>query len=119
VLEGRGCYRMGWSYKNFENSFFEFVTRLGSDHLSERAESETIMKLLSQIQALSGPDVYDARLAIAITFKAAVLELKIASAGLNPIKGKPNGRIRRDGPGRYFEVRFRGGATHAGFPVGK
>jgi len=119
VLEGRGCYRMGWSYQSFENSFFELVTRLASDQTSDRCEWETLRELLSHIRALSGPGVYDTRLAIAMMLKAAVLELKIASAGLNPITGKPNSRIRRNRPGRYFEVRFRGGAIHTGFPVDK
>jgi hypothetical protein len=54
---------------------------------------------------------------IALALKANVAALKIASAGSSPTAGEPNARIRRDGPGRYFEIRFRNGATHIGFPA--
>ena len=74
-------------------------------------------KLVIHIDSLSGSKVYDARLGIATTLKAIVSELKIASAGPNPTSGKPDGRIRRNGPGRYFEVTFRGGSPQTGFPV--
>jgi Recombinase len=119
VINRLGCYRMAWSYRDFENSFLEFVKRLESDRTIEQRERETLAKLVNHIRALSGPDVYDARMGIAIALKAIVSELKIASAGATPIAGKPDARIRRDGPGRYFEIRFRGGSAHTGFPVAK
>jgi hypothetical protein len=56
---------------------------------------------------------------MAITLKATVSELKIASAGATPTAGKPDARIRRDGSERYFEVKFRGGSTQRGFPLNK
>ena len=119
VMAGDGCYRMAWSYRDFENSFLEFVKNHGSDVTTEPCEREALAELVKHIRSLSGPDVYDARMGIAISLKATVSELKIASAGPTPIAGKPDARIRRDGPGRYFEIRFRGGSAHTGFPVGK
>jgi hypothetical protein len=118
VMDGLGCYRMAWSYPSFENSFLEFVKGL-SDQTVVDSERGTLAELVSYIQALSGPDLYDARLSLAITLKATVTELKIASAGSTPIATKPDARIRRDRPGRFFEVKFRGGSAHTGFPVGK
>ena len=119
VINRLGCYRMAWSYRDFENSFLEFVKKHESDRTIEQREREALAELVKHIRSLSGPDVYDARMGIAISLKATVSELKIASAGPTPIAGKPDARIRRDGPGRYFEIRFRGGSAHTGFPVGK
>jgi hypothetical protein len=117
VLAGHGCYRMAWSYRSFENSFFEFVRKCESDQSASSAEHDTVEKLAKHIRALSGPEIYDARMGIAIALKASVAELKIASAGSSPATGSPNARIRRDGPGRYFGIRFRNGAAHIGFPA--
>jgi hypothetical protein len=116
VLARRGCYRLGWSYQNFESSFFGFLKDLDSGPI-EPPQRETLERLRGYLRALSGPNVYDARMGIALFLKAAVAELKIASAGLSPITGKPNARIRRDSPRRCFEIRFRNGSAHIGFPV--
>jgi hypothetical protein len=117
VLAGQGCYRMAWSYRNFENSFFEFLKSREPDRTTGPEERKTLESLVSHIRALSGPGVYDARMGIAIVLKATVAELKIASAGSPPTAGKPDARIKRDGPGRHFEIRFRNGSTHTGFSV--
>jgi hypothetical protein len=119
VLAGQGCYRKAWSYRDFENAFLEFVKEHESSQAIDQRERETLAKLVSHIRALSGPDVYDARMAIAIGLRGSVSELKIASEGEVPIAGKPDARIRRDDPKRYFEIRFRGGAAYTGFPAGK
>ena len=117
VLAGQGCYRRGWSYRNFEDSFFDFVKGQESSPTLEQHEREALARLVMHIRALAGPDTYDARMGIAITLKATVSELKIASAGSSPIAGKPNARIRRDDPSRCFEIRFRNGSAHIGSPV--
>jgi hypothetical protein len=119
LISGRVCYRMAWSYRDFENSFLEFVKNLRSDLTIEQSEREAVEDLISRIQGLSVTDPYDARVEIAIALKSTVSELKIASAGVNPIMGKPDARIRRDGPGRYFEVRLCGGPLRIAFPIGK
>jgi hypothetical protein len=117
VIQQLGCYRMAWSYRDFENSFFDFLKTHESAPALGPGEQEALAKLGMLIRAITGPEVYDARMGIAITLKATVLELKIASAGAAPIVGKLGARIRRDGPERYFEVKFRGGSTHRGFPL--
>jgi len=119
VIENKGCYRMAWSYTNFENSFFEFVKTHVSDPTIDHGEREPLAELLSHIRAQSGPEVYDARLGIAASLKETVSELKIASAGATPVAGKPNAHIRLDRPGRYFEIKFRRGSAHTGFPADK
>jgi hypothetical protein len=112
VIERSGCYRQGWSYRDFEELFFDFVVRHEADPTIAAEERESMAALVTNVTALSGPDVYDARLAIAIILKGSVAELRIACAGANPTAGKPDARIQRDVPGRYFEIRFRGGAPH-------
>jgi hypothetical protein len=117
VLAGQGCYRMAWSYRNFEDSFFEFLKKRESDRSVGSAERDTVEKLARHLRVLSGPHVYEARMGIAIALKANVATLKIASAGSFPTTSTPDARIRRNGPDRYFEIRFRDGAAHIGFPV--
>ena len=113
----RSCYRMGWSYGDFENSFLEFVKAHESSLTIEPHDREKLSQLVGHIHSLSGPDVYDARMGIAIALKAIVSDLKIASAGASPKEGKPDALIRRNGPGRFFEITFRGGSPHTGFPI--
>jgi Recombinase len=119
VIENQSCFRMAWSYRDFENSFLEFVKSHEADPTIDKREREALAELIKHIRALPGPDVYDARVGIAMALKATVSELKIASAGPTPTKGKLDARIRLDRPGRYFEIRFRDGAAHTGFSVGK
>jgi hypothetical protein len=119
VIERKGCYRTGWSYRNFENSFFELLTKLQMDAAVGEREREEISDLLSHISALSGPNVYDARLALSIRLRFVLAKLKVSSSGSEPIAGKPDARIRRDQPGRSFEMTLRNGSTHKGFAVGK
>jgi hypothetical protein len=119
VIDRRGCYRMAWSYRDFENAFLDFVKRHEADQTIEQPEREGLAELVNLVQALSGPDVYDARMGIAIGLRRIVSELGIACAGPAPLAGEPDARIRRDGPGRYFKIRFRGGCVHTGFPVAK
>jgi hypothetical protein len=115
VLERRGCHRTGWSYGDFENSLFELIRTLVSNTTLDRSEYKTISELLKHIDGLTGSDVYDARLALLIKLKAVIAELKISTSGSKPASTNPNSRIRRDQPGRYFEITFRGGSTHRGF----
>jgi Recombinase len=116
VLQQRGCYRMAWTYRSFEDSFFKLVTEVVGQAQNEQ---ETLSELKTLIQSLSGGEVYDARLAITTILKAAVSEFKVAVAGSTPIASRSDARIRRDGPGRYFEIRFLGGSTHTGFPASR
>lgn len=120
VLEGReGCHRMAWSYRSFEESFFELVLNFDLQQAMSQSDREALTKLKTLIQRQSGPEVYEARLSIVTTLKATLSKLTIASVGSTPPADKPRARIRRDGPGRYFEIRFRGGATYTGRPVAK
>ena len=40
VLAGNGCYRTGWSYQNFEKSFFELIKKLGSQTAADGCVQE-------------------------------------------------------------------------------
>ena len=119
LISETGCYRMAWSYRDFEDSFFELVKNLWSGSIISVPERKAVEQLFNAIQPLSDTEPYVARMGIAIALKSVVSELKIAPAGANPIAGKPDARIRRDGPGRYFEVRFCGGPSRIGLPIRK
>jgi len=118
VLQGRGCYRMAWTYRSFEESFFKLVTEVSGLEAAQN-ELATLSELKSLIQRMSGSETYSARLAISVLLKAAISECKLAAAGSAAIAGRSDARIRRDGPERYFEIRFSGGPTRTGFPTGK
>jgi hypothetical protein len=119
VLGQLGCYRMAWSYQNFENSFFNFVRDLTLEHTIDQSLADKLAELKALVGSASGPNVYDVRLSIALALKAIVSELKIAAAGAAPVESKPHARIRRDGSTRFFEVTFCGGSTHTVFPASK
>jgi DNA-binding CsgD family transcriptional regulator len=113
VLEGGACYRFGWSYKNFENSLFEFLDESKVD----KKFSEQLQHLQAGIQSQSEREIYDARAEISQILKAIVLKLTIASAGASPPSIKPDARIRRDHPKRYFAAIFSDGSSRMGWPA--
>jgi len=120
VFKKLGCCRMAWSCNDFENSFFGLVKRLYADGAIKTNERQALQKLVLHVESLESGDIYGARLGIALELQKVVSELKMGAAGSAPVAGKPEARIRRNGPGRYFEVRFSGGsAAHIGFAHGE
>jgi Recombinase len=118
VFKKLGCFRMAWSCRDFENSFFQLVKDLYADAATKTSERRALQKLVLHIEGRED-DIYGARLGIALELQKVVSELKMAAAGSAPVAGKAEARIRRDGPGRYFEVKLSGGnATHIGFALG-
>ena len=104
VLQGNGCIRFGWSYKNFEQSVLHFLSHpalLQNRSIDEQGELTT---LIQQLGKLTEPNPLDARLAIASQLKAIVSELKISAGGKDPIPTHPASLIKRDHPARFFEV---------------
>jgi hypothetical protein len=115
VLEGSGCYRKAWSYKNFEISFFRLVKEIATEQPA--AGREQFAELVSLIEGTFGPDPYQARLALSLCLKRSVSRLDIAAGGQTPILKRPDARIRRDDPARFFEVSFFGGTISRRFSV--
>jgi DNA-binding CsgD family transcriptional regulator len=113
VLEGTGCYRFGWSYGDFENSFFEFLDKNDAD----LKLSEELQRLRVGIQTQSQREIYDARVEISQILKTIVLKLTIASAGASPQSSQPDARIRRDHPKRYFTAIFSDSSLRIGYPA--
>jgi DNA-binding CsgD family transcriptional regulator len=113
VLEGTGCYRFGWSYSDFENSFLEFLDK------NEPAPklSEELQRLRLGIQTQNHREIYDARVEISQILKTIVLKLAIASAGNSPESSQPDARIRRDHPKRYFTAVLADSSLRTGFPA--
>src|SRR5205823_4622295 len=90
VLEHEQCVRFGWSYENFENSFFECMEH--SESLPGFAEQ--LVKLRAGIQRQAQNEIYDARAEIVLILKAGVSALTIASAGMSPSIQQPKSVIR-------------------------
>lgn len=108
LTDGQGCFRMAWSCRDFEKHLFDFIRKY-ADSAAGSTEQEALQELLKHVLALEGPSLYDARMGIALSLKTRIAELRIAAAGQSPVAGRPDARIRRDVPGRYFEIRFQGG----------
>jgi recombinase len=115
VIDRVGCHRIAWSYQDFEKSVFDFIRTHEQDSTFTQREREALAELSGRIRAVSGQDVYSARMAIWIMLKASVAELKVASGGAVPQLSNPDARIRLDLPGRYFEITFHGGSAHKCF----
>ena len=113
VLERGKCVRFGWSYRDFENSFFESLNT--NETFPEF--SEQLVKLKAGIQKQSQDEIYDARVEIARILKTGVLKLTIASAGTSPPNDRPNGVIRRNHPHRYFVTVLADGSSLTGYPI--
>jgi hypothetical protein len=112
------CCRKGWSYRSFEDSFFKLVTEIELEETATRSQKNRFAELKTLIEeASSGPNIYDARLALAMALKTAVSEIKMAAGGSVPVQEKLTARIRRDDPARYYEVLFFGGSNRTVFPT--
>jgi hypothetical protein len=117
VLEDAGCIRAGWSYGNFESSVLSF---LGHPLLLERLTGDrqkVVAGLAGDIKRLLEPETYDLRLEITSLLKRVLTELKVASAGAEPMPTLPEALVRRDNPQRFFEIRLWDGPRYLGIPV--
>jgi Recombinase len=119
VLTGNSCYRTAWTYQNFEKSFFELVGKLDTRTIIDQRAQEAVLELLTHVEAATVQKIYSARLLLLTKLKAVVINLKIACSGSAPIIEKHNSRIRRDQPGRYFDVTFLDGLVRRGFGSSK
>jgi DNA-binding CsgD family transcriptional regulator len=113
VLEREKCFRFGWSYGDFENSFFESFN--ATEALPQF--SEQLVKLRAGMQKQSQDEIFGARVEIAGIVKAGVTELTIASAGISPPSSQPGGLIRRNHPMRFFTAILFDGSSRVGYPI--
>lgn len=113
VLDRAGCFRFGWAYGDFENSFFEFVNQ--NEALPNF--SEQLVKLRIGVQEQSQDDIYNTRAEITRIVRAGVLKLTIASAGMPPPSSRADGPIRRNHPKRCFTAIFADGSSRTGYPA--
>lgn len=112
VLDRRGCHRFGWSLQDFEEAFFQCME---SAEANPRF-SEQLTLLRAGMQKQSEQEIYDARAEMVQILRMTVLELTLAPAGASPLTTKPDARIRRDHPDRYFTVTFSDGSSQVGYP---
>ncbi len=108
VLNGDGCSRTAWTYRDFEIAVLAFLTHPA---LAERLQGEQRDKLLDladKITDLSEEQErhYAARIDIAILLKQIVTELVVHSAGASSTPRLPSAQISRDVKGRYLEIRL-------------
>jgi DNA-binding CsgD family transcriptional regulator len=114
VLEGSGCHRFGWSYRDFENSVFQCL------NISEAVGLEfsvQLARLHAGMQTGSERDIYNARSSIFQLLKYIISKLTICFAGVSPPDTEPHDHIRRNHPDRCFTVMFADGSMENGFPA--
>ncbi len=112
ALEGHGCHRFGWSYADFETTFFQC---LESDRLFAQF-SDCSAKLKIGIDRQSESDVLRARTEIVDFLRASATSLTLAAAGANPPSTKSGNVIRRDRPQRFFAIELSDGFSLVGVP---
>jgi len=117
VLNGTGCIRAAWSYRNFESSVLHFLTHPALVEGLKDERRRIMVELVGHTRQLSGVDTYDARFGIASILKHALSELKVASAGSDPTPTLPDALIRRDNPDRFFEIKLWNGPLYVGIPI--
>ena len=110
VLGGVGCTKWAWSYRDFENSFFEFLIQ--NDALPNFSDQFVKLRAANPNQQ---DEIYILRAEIARVVKAGVLKLTIASAGLPPPSNQSAGPIRRDHSNRSFTAVFFDGSPRVGY----
>jgi hypothetical protein len=118
VLNGTGCIRAAWSYRNFESSVLHFLAHPALVEGLKDEKRRIMVELVGHTRQLSGLDTYDARFGIASILKHALSELKVASAGSDPTPTLPDALIRRDNPRRFFEIKLWNGSSYVGIPIG-
>jgi DNA-binding CsgD family transcriptional regulator len=113
VWDGDICFRFGWSYPDFEQTFLAF--------LHENDEGGRLKYDLDLLQTDVSPDdqglIYEARLAIAQHIRSRVVKLTIAFGGDTPQQETKRGIIHRDEPSRYFKLEMSDGTSHIGHPL--
>ncbi len=117
VLNGTGCIRAAWSYRNFESSVLHFLTHPALVEGLKDERRRIMVELVGHTRQLSGLDTYDARFEITSILKHALSELKVASAGSDPTPTLPDALIRRDIPDRFFEIKLWNGPPYVGIPI--
>ncbi|MBR1236559.1 recombinase family protein [Bradyrhizobium sp. AUGA SZCCT0182] len=111
VLERDECFKFGWSYGDFERSFFEFL----DENRALPDFSEQLVNLRIGIEERAHGDIYNARAEIMRIVKASVLRLTIASAGMPPPSSRLGGPIRRNHPKRSFTATFNDDSSRTGY----
>jgi hypothetical protein len=117
VLNGTGCIRVAWSYRNFESSVLHFLAHPALIEGLNDEKRRIMVELVGHTRQLSGLDTYDARFGIASILKRALSELKVASAGSDPTPTLHDALIRRDNPDRFFEIKLWNGPLYVGIPI--
>jgi Recombinase len=113
VIDGAGCIRAAWSYKDFESAVLQFLVH---PTLSTAMPDETQLvtgRLAEKIKSLAATDdKYSVRSEILVDLKSLVSELRLACAGPTPVPTLPDAIVRRDDPKRFFEIAIRGGPRY-------
>ena len=114
VLDSHGCVRAGWSYKNFESSVLSFL----SHPTFTQRFSGTLGEIPNLVESLNkAKNEVDVRLTLAAELRKAVVQLKLSNAGETPKQIHSEALIRRDLPGRFFEIKLRNDVSFRGRPV--
>jgi hypothetical protein len=117
VLDNAGCTRTAWSYRDFEMNVLQFLSHPALPEQLSSEQKKILAQLVENIKRLSGDQVYDARYSIALSLKKIVTNLSISSAGQNSAPRLSGALVRRDIPGRFFDIRLWDGPLYRSFSI--
>lgn len=117
VQKNEGCFRVGWSYKNFEQSVLLFLCHPALRDFVSEEKRPLFDELVALITAEMHVNRANARFEIVKILRSAVQELTLACAGNSPKPSLAGALIRRNLPNRYFRIRLWEGPLFRGFPI--
>lgn len=118
VLNENSCTRTAWSYRDFETIVLQFLAHPTLSEMLSSPQKDALEGLVAEIKRLSGDHIYDARYSIALALKKIVTELRVFSAGPDPLPRISGALVRRDVAGRCFDIRLWEGPVYRGFAIG-
>ncbi|TYL86693.1 hypothetical protein FXB40_41685 [Bradyrhizobium rifense] len=108
VLNGVGCSRTAWTYRDFEITLLGFLAHPALAERLQGEQKDKLIKLIDKIVDLSTNQErsYAVRVDIAVLLKEIVTKIVVHFAGDVSTPRLPSAQISKDVRGRYFEIRL-------------
>ncbi|SDI27035.1 Recombinase [Bradyrhizobium sp. Rc2d] len=108
VLDGNGCSRTAWTYRDFEVTVFAFLTHPALLERLQGARRNKLLTLVDKVADLLNKQEqhYATRVEIALLLKQIVTQLVLHSAGAIESPRLPSAQISKDVRGRFLEIRL-------------
>ncbi|QOZ71738.1 recombinase family protein [Bradyrhizobium arachidis] len=108
VVDGNGCTRTAWTYRDFEATVFAFLIHPALSQRFRGEQRSTLLELAERVaKCLTAQKPYFAtRVEIAILLKQTVTHLALYSAAVIESPRLPSAQISKDVRGRFLEIRL-------------